>query len=70
MRRRTMQLNEIGDPPVLAETDEGMDHEHHYGAKVLKCMKCGGKHFEVAKGDWLTLVQCVNCKVPTCIHSG
>jgi hypothetical protein len=59
-----------GEPEVMSFTSEDMPHADYYGAKVLKCRKCGGKSFEVASGDYTTLIQCVVCRVPSMVHYG
>lgn len=63
-------LEPYGSPAVVIETDREMPHEDYFGAKVLMCHKCGGSSFEVAKGDYVTLVQCTICRIPSCVHDG
>lgn len=54
----------------LEETDEPMEHPDYFGAMVLRCIKCDGRQFEVASGEYLTLARCVTCRVPVLVHSG
>ena len=59
-----------GNPEILAETDEEIEHPDYAPAKVLKCAKCDGRLFEVASGEYLTVVQCATCREPSVVHSG
>lgn len=52
------------------QTDEEMPHDAYFGAKVIKCSNCGSGLFEVASGDYATLVRCAECKATTCVHYG
>lgn len=41
-----------------------------YLTRSLQCIKCASLNFEVGKGDYLTVVKCVNCKEEIVIHEG
>lgn len=60
----------FGSPELVVETSEEMTHPDYYGAKVLACVKCGGRLFEVGSGSCLTLVRCQVCQEPVMVHSG
>lgn len=39
-------------------------------AFVLECKQCSGRDFNVASGDYLTVVQCIKCRIHVTVHEG
>ena len=47
----------------------GQDYENEV-AKTYVCTKCGGKSFNVGKGDYWTGIKCITCGWEVCCHEG
>lgn len=55
---------------VDQETWEAEPPYDNYPATKLQCIACGGTHFEVGSGDYLTAIRCINCMESVVVHSG
>lgn len=39
-------------------------------AKTLECTKCGGREFNVGRGEYFTAIRCPRCGWEYCEHEG
>lgn len=54
----------------LKETKEMLPHPDRSDVAVLACKRCGGTHFIVGQGEYLTAVQCTECLRTVTVHEG
>lgn len=58
----------------VSEVDEPIFHigqcYEDTAAKVLQCLHCGGRDFNVGQGNYFTAIRCKTCEWEVCIHDG
>lgn len=75
------KLDEDGEPEYVPYSEYVRavpeDDTFHIGqrytgvaAETIACKACGGRQFEVGRGEYYTAIRCPKCEWEVCIHEG